>query len=147
MRTDGSRGTYEWWYFDGVLDDGARLLGTRCLVGLSHTGAEDVGLVARGAPDRAVTIGADVQMPGVVLARHRATDGALPAVTLASALRAHQRLRLCHRWITPSGSRDRRHAAGPSTRNPPPAPVQLLRAATMPRKETSAPTTKITTAR
>src|SRR6266545_1175272 len=31
--------------------------------------------------------------------------------------------------------------------NPPPAPVQLLRAATMPRKDTSAPTTKITTAR
>ncbi len=26
MRTDGSRGTYEWWYFDAVLDDGAKLV-------------------------------------------------------------------------------------------------------------------------
>ncbi len=31
--------------------------------------------------------------------------------------------------------------------NPPPVPVQLLRAATMPRRDTSAPITKITTAR
>jgi hypothetical protein len=26
MRTDGSRGTYEWWYFDAHLDDGAKLV-------------------------------------------------------------------------------------------------------------------------
>jgi hypothetical protein len=26
MRTDGSRGTYEWWYFDANLDDGAKLV-------------------------------------------------------------------------------------------------------------------------
>jgi CrtC N-terminal lipocalin domain len=26
MRTDGSRGTYEWWYFDAILDDGAKLV-------------------------------------------------------------------------------------------------------------------------
>ena len=26
MRTDGSRGTYEWWYFDAHLDDGAKLI-------------------------------------------------------------------------------------------------------------------------
>ncbi|MDP9222605.1 MAG: hydroxyneurosporene dehydrogenase [Actinomycetota bacterium] len=26
MRTDGSRGTYEWWYFDTHLDDGAKLV-------------------------------------------------------------------------------------------------------------------------
>ena len=82
----------------------------------SHAGAEDVGLVAPGAQDRAVTIGADVEMPGVMLARHRATDGTLPAVTRASTLRAHQRLRLCHRRITPSGSRDRRQATSSSTR-------------------------------
>jgi hypothetical protein len=146
MRTDGSRGTYEWWHFDGVLDDGARLLGTRCLVGPSHAGAEDVGLVAPGAPDRAVAIGADVEMPGVVLARHRSTDGALPAVTRASTPRAHQRLRLCHRRITLLGIETEMQAASPisSTRH---LHSQLLRAWTMPRRETSAPTTKITTAR
>jgi hypothetical protein len=138
---------YEWWYFDGVLDDGAKLLGTRCLVGPSHAGAEDVGLVAPGAPDRAVAIGADVQMPSVVLARHRATDGALPSVTRPSTLCAHQRLRLCHRWITLLGIETEMQAASPIVANPPPGPVQLLRAATMPRKDTSAPTTKITTAR
>jgi hypothetical protein len=26
MRTDGSRGTYEWWYFDAHLDDGAKII-------------------------------------------------------------------------------------------------------------------------
>src|ERR1700748_1988793 len=26
MRTDGSPGTYEWWYFDAHLDDGTRLV-------------------------------------------------------------------------------------------------------------------------
>jgi CrtC N-terminal lipocalin domain len=26
MRTDGSRGTFEWWYFDAHLDDGAKLV-------------------------------------------------------------------------------------------------------------------------
>ncbi|MDP9185254.1 MAG: hydroxyneurosporene dehydrogenase [Actinomycetota bacterium] len=26
MRTDGSRGTYEWWYFDATLDDGGKLV-------------------------------------------------------------------------------------------------------------------------
>src|SRR5438270_2088112 len=26
MRTDGSRGTYEWWYFDTHLDDGSKLV-------------------------------------------------------------------------------------------------------------------------
>jgi len=26
MRTDGSPGTYEWWYFDAHLDDGAKLV-------------------------------------------------------------------------------------------------------------------------
>src|SRR5438552_14538967 len=25
MRTDGGRGTYEWWYFDAYLDDGSKL--------------------------------------------------------------------------------------------------------------------------
>jgi hypothetical protein len=25
-RTDGSAGTYEWWYFDAHLDDGAKLV-------------------------------------------------------------------------------------------------------------------------
>jgi hypothetical protein len=38
-------------------------------------------------------------------------------------------------------------AASPIVANPPPAPVQLLRASMMPRSETSAPITKITTAR
>jgi hypothetical protein len=124
-----------------------RLSGMRCLVGPSHAGAEDVGLVAPGAPDRAVAIGADVQMPGVVLARHRSTDGALPSVTWPSTLRAHQRLRLCHRWITLLGIETEMQAASPIVANPPPVPVQLLRAATMPRKDKSAPTTKMTTAR
>jgi hypothetical protein len=26
-RTDNRRGTYEWWYFDAHLDDGAKLVG------------------------------------------------------------------------------------------------------------------------
>jgi hypothetical protein len=26
MRTDGSKGTYEWWYFDAELDDGSKLV-------------------------------------------------------------------------------------------------------------------------
>jgi len=73
----------------------------------SHAGAEDVSLVAPGASDRAVAIGADVQMPGVVIARHRSTDGALPTLTRPSALRARQRLRLCHFWIVPSRYGDR----------------------------------------
>jgi hypothetical protein len=124
-----------------------RLSGMRCLVGPSHAGAEDVGLVAPGAPDRAVTIGADVQMPGVVLARHRSTDGTLPAVTWPSTLCAHQRLRLCHRWITLLGIETEMQAASPIGREPAACASQLLRAVTMPRKETSAPTTKITTAR
>ena len=25
MRTDGGKGTYEWWYFDAYLDDGSKL--------------------------------------------------------------------------------------------------------------------------
>lgn len=25
-RSDGSKGTYEWWYFDAHLDDGAKLV-------------------------------------------------------------------------------------------------------------------------
>jgi hypothetical protein len=40
----------------------------------------DVGLAAAGAPQRAVAVGADVQVPGVVFAGHRPADGAFPAV-------------------------------------------------------------------
>ena len=86
-------------------------------------------------------------MPDVVLARHRSTDGALPAVTRPSTLRAHQRLRLCHGWITLLGIETEMQAASPVVANPTPGPVQLLRAATMARKDKSAPTMKITTAR
>ena len=25
MRTDGGKGTYEWWYFDAYLNDGSKL--------------------------------------------------------------------------------------------------------------------------
>jgi hypothetical protein len=86
-------------------------------------------------------------MPGVVLARQRSTDGTLPSVTWPSTLCAHQRLRLCHRWITLLGFQDRHAGGEPRRREPAACASQLLRAVTMPRKETSAPTTKITTAR
>ena len=26
MRTDGGKGTYEWWYFDAYLNDGSKLV-------------------------------------------------------------------------------------------------------------------------
>jgi hypothetical protein len=42
----------------------------------------DVGLAAAGAPQRAVAVGADVQVPGVVLAGDRPADGASPAAAL-----------------------------------------------------------------
>jgi len=87
-----------------------------------------------------------MEMSRVVIVRHRSTDGTFPAVTWPSTLGAHQRLRLCHRrsplWISRPKA-----VGGTMEANPPPAPVQLLRAWRMPRMDTSAPTTKITVAR
>jgi hypothetical protein len=60
-------------------------------VGLTlHAGAVDVGLAAAGTPQRAVAVRANVQMPGVVLARDRPADRALPAVGGLAAPGAQQ---------------------------------------------------------
>ena len=54
MRTDGGKGTYEWWYFDAYLDDGSKLAitfapspslmsGRRLILGLTSISNEPTG--------------------------------------------------------------------------------------------------------
>ncbi len=38
MRTDGSKGTFEWWYFDAHLDDGSKLVITFYTKDINHAG-------------------------------------------------------------------------------------------------------------
>ncbi len=56
-----------------------------------HARAKDVGLLARGAPQRAIPVRAGVQVVLVVFAGDGSADRALPAVREAAALRAEQR--------------------------------------------------------
>jgi len=75
-----------------------------------HTGAVDIRLLAPGAPQRAVAIGANVKMPRIMFARDRPADRAFPAVRQLSALRALQMLRLphvhsCHLYFASWGRR------------------------------------------
>ena len=51
-------------------------------------GAVDVGLATAGALQGAVAVGADVEVPGVVLKSDRPADGASPAVGGFAALGA-----------------------------------------------------------
>ena len=53
-----------------------------------YTCAVNIRLLASGASQCAVAIGADVKVSGVVLTRHRSADRALPAIRYPSALRA-----------------------------------------------------------
>jgi hypothetical protein len=64
--------------------------------GALHTRAVDIRLLAPGAPQRAVAIGAHMEMSDVMLVRNRPADRALPAVRQSSALRAQQALRCPH---------------------------------------------------
>jgi hypothetical protein len=48
--------------------------------GTLHTGAVNIRLLAAGALHRAIPVGADVQVSGVVFARYRSADRALPPV-------------------------------------------------------------------
>jgi hypothetical protein len=60
-------------------------------------GTVDVGLAAAGALQRAVSVGANMQMPGVVFTGDRSADGAFPAVGGLAALGAQQGCRCLHR--------------------------------------------------
>lgn len=66
------------------------------MLGRLYTRAVNICLLAPGASQRAVAIGADVEVPGVVLVRHRSADRTLPAIRHPSAPRAQQALRLSH---------------------------------------------------
>jgi hypothetical protein len=110
-----------------------------------HTGAVDIRLLAPGAPQRAVAIGADVEMPSIMFARDRPADRAFPAVRQLSALRALQMLRLphvhsCHLYFASWGRRPDRPIAQPRRAQP-------FRKVRIPRSATRAPATKISVAR
>jgi len=94
----------------------------------SHAGAVNVGLTATCAHERAVPVGSDVEMVLVVLACHGPADRALPAIGRTTAFRAQEPLAR-HRHLPPIPSR------------------QFLRWVVMPRRESRAPATKISTAR
>ena len=61
-----------------------------------YTRAVNIRLLASGASQRAIVIGADVKVSGVVLTRHGSADRTLPAIRHPSAPRAQQALRLSH---------------------------------------------------
>jgi hypothetical protein len=67
--------------------------------GRLHAGAVDVGLAAAGAPQGAVAVGADMQMPGIVVAGDRPADGAPPADGGLAALGAQQGCGCLHRSV------------------------------------------------
>ena len=101
------------------------------LVGRGHPGARllvsdsldacamHVGLLARRALERAIPIKAGVDVVLVVLARNRAADRALPAISEATALQAERRHVRRHQSVRAAGPRAGR--AHPPRRSPSPS--------------------------